>query len=306
MRTNPFNEIFNSETYKNAGKYVYRFPKIVDIELTNNCNLNCKMCARQNMTRYKGFMSKETFDSVTIDCVRNNAAVRMIGWGEPFLHPQIIDFCRLFKYQSLIDPVTLKETKPPLHITNNGQIITKIQMKELVEMELDSIIFSFQGATKEGYEAMRVGSNYDRLESNIKQFVAIRGEKEKPFIQVTSTMTFETADEIQKFKEYWEKIVDSVVVGKTQPLDHSKEEYVYYKPCTEVFNKLTVKWDGRVSACCGDYNNELVVGSLGQNSLQDIWNNNKTLEAIRTLLTNNNFRTLSLCKNCAGAYETFI
>jgi radical SAM protein with 4Fe4S-binding SPASM domain len=122
-------------------------------------------------------------------------------------------------------------------------------------------------------------------------------------------MTFETKDEIGKFQDHWEKIVDAVSIGKTQPLEPPKGEYVYYRPCTEVWHKLTVKWDGQVSACCNDSDNMLVVGAIKQNSLYNIWNNNQVLDAIRKLLINNKFRTLSLCKNCTdldGGFCVFV
>jgi len=304
MRKNPFQEIYSRETFKKFA--TYRFPEIVDVELTNNCNLNCKMCARQNMTRLKGFMSKETFESLAFECIQNNAGVRLIGWGEPFLHPQIVEFCGYVKSQTIIDPLSLKEKSSPVHITTNGQLIKVSQMEELVKIGLDSIIFSMQGATKEGYETMRVGSNYDKLKENILKLKEIRGDNEKPFIQISSTMTFETKDEISEFVDYWGKIVDEVVVGKTQPLEYPKDEYIYYKPCLEVFHKLTVKWDGQVSCCCADSNNMLVVGAIGQNTLFNIWNNNQVLDSIRKLLLNNKQRSLSLCKNCTHAYESFL
>lgn len=304
MRKNPFREIYDKGTYK--GFSPYKFPEIIDVELTNNCNLNCKMCARQNMSRLRGFMSKEIFETLALECVDHGTGIRLIGWGEPFLHKDILSFCRYLKALRRIEPLSLKETSCPLHITTNGQLIKEDQMKELVDMELDSIIFSMQGATKEGYEQMRIGSDYDKLKENILKLIEIRGGKEKPFIQISSTMTFETKEEISAFVDYWEKIVDCVVVGKTQPLEPKKGEYVYYKPCTEVFHKLTVKWDGQVSACCNDTDNMLVVGAIRQNTIYDIWNKNQVLDAIRKLLINNKFRSLSLCKNCQGAYELFL
>ena len=304
MRTNAFRKIYDKETYRGLSRG--RFPEVVDVELTNNCNLNCKMCARQGMERLRGFMSKEVFESMAVECVQFGAGIRLIGWGEPFLHPNIIEFCKYVKDLNTMDPISGEVKESLLHITTNGQIITEKQMKALVDMRLDSIIFSFQGATKEGYEDMRRGASYDKIKNNILKLLEIRGDKVKPFIHVSSTMTFETKEEISAFVNYWEKIVDSVDVGKTQPLEPPKGEYIYYRPCAEVFHKLSVKWDGQVSACCADTDNLLIVGTIKQNTLYDIWNNSQVLRSIRTLLANNKHRLLSLCKNCTGAYESFL
>lgn len=302
MRYNPFRDIYDNPLYK--GFNANRLPDIVDIELTNHCNLNCKMCFRQKMTRLKGFMAKRDFETVAIECASYGIPIRLIGWGEPFLHPGIIEFCELAKNLYGLNPKTLKSTPLIVHITNNGQIITEKQMEKIVEIGVDSIIFSFQGASEKGYEDIRKGASYKKIHDNILKLVEIRGNKEKPFIHISSTMTNESKEEVGKFLDYWDKIVDSVGFGITQPLE--TKGYKIYRPCTEVFHKLTVKWDGQVSACCGDYDNLLVVGSIHKDTLFDIWNNSSSLKAIRTLLLNKKFRTLSLCKDCMTAYDDFL
>lgn len=283
IRKNPFQKIYDSKQYASHDSPM---PMIIDIELTNHCNLMCKMCDRNRMTRLRGFMPESIYTKVVDECQKYKIPMRFIGWGEPFLHPKIIDY--------------LEYAKPlPLHITNNGQIITERNMRDLVRIGLDSIIFSFQGATKEGYEAMR-GTDYDKLVSNILKLVEIRGDKEKPFIHVSSTMTNESRDEVSAFVNYWQNHVDSVGFGKTNL--HEPRQFTNYRPCSEVWHKLTVKWDGQVSACCGDYDNQLVVGNMKDYTLKEIWEGEE-LRAIRVLLSNNRFRNLTLCKDCFHAYD---
>lgn len=302
MRSNPFQAIYDSPDYKEGqGKY---FPYIIDVELTNHCNLNCQMCDRKRMNRVQGFMPQEVFEKIVQECAPRGTPIRLIGWGEPFLHPKIIDFVKYIKEYKVVKRTDFIPEPPlPLHITNNGQMITEEQMKELVELKLDSIIFSFQGATPQGYELMRKGASYFKVRDNILKLIDIRGDKEKPFIHVSSTMTNETKEEIKKFREYWEGIVDSVGIGKTNM--HAQVAYMNYKPCLEVNRKLTVKWDGQVSACCGDYDNLLVVGDLEHYNLCQIWHGDK-IEAIRKLLTYRMHRSLTLCKECVFAYEEFL
>lgn len=286
IRQNPFKKIYESKEYTSCKDNT--MPLVVDIELTNHCNLRCKMCDRERMTRLRGYMPESIFCKVVDECQKYKIPLRFIGWGEPFMHPKIIDY--------------LEYAKPLLlHITNNGQVITERQMREIVRIGLDSIIFSFQGATKEGYEAMR-GTSYDKIVSNILKLVKIRGDKEKPYIHISSTMTNEDRDEVSVFVNYWQNHIDSVGFGRTNL--HEKKEYTNYRPCTEVWHKLTVKWDGQVSACCGDYDNQLVIGNMKDFTLKEIWEGEE-LKAIRTLLLNNRFRNLTLCKECFHAYSNF-
>jgi radical SAM protein with 4Fe4S-binding SPASM domain len=173
-------------------------------------------------------------------------------------------------------------------------------MEELVKMGLDSIIFSMQGATKKGYEKMRNNNQYDKLHENILKLVEIRGENKVPYIHISSTITDETPEEIESFKEYWTKIVDSVDVGKTNLARLGGEEGDYL-PCNEVYQKLSIDWDGKVTACCGDYDNLLTIGDIKEESLVDIFNGEK-LKSIRGILDNKGHKNLALCSKCYKAY----
>ncbi len=206
-RENPFRKIYDSEEFKTVLQHkdkLPEFPFLVDVELTNHCILNCIFCGQQAMTRHKGFISKEILTKVADECSRYNTPIRFIRWGEPFLHPQIIDFCKYIKSKGLL-----------LHITNNGLAIKESQMKAVIELGVDSMIFSFQGATKKQYELMRNNHRYDELKAKVLKMVELRGDREKPFIHISSTMTDETNKQIKKFVDYWGHIVDSVGVGKT-------------------------------------------------------------------------------------------
>lgn len=303
--SNPFNEIYQSNKFR--GVLAHRdkptdFPQMIDIELTNHCNLKCLFCGQQDMTRDKGFITKELMQKVVNECKEHNTPIRLIRWGEPLLHPEVIDLCRTVKYAGL-----------PLHITTNGILLTENKMFKLLEMRLDSIIFSFQGATKEGYEKMRNNNQYDLLKENILKFVEMRGTADKPYIKITSTMTDETEEEIQTFKDYWGKIVDEVMIGKTnlnrvkvdERLKEKETVVKCHRPCTEVYQKLSMDWDGKVSACCSDWDNFLTVGDVSKTSLKDIWDNSEELKHIRGLLDKMRHKSLTICSVCYHTYQEF-
>lgn len=291
-----FQRIYKNKEFKDVLKNkAAKFPYIVDIELTNYCNLKCAFCGQQNMTRHKGFMSKETFTKVVDECAEYGTPIRLIRWGEPFLHRDIISFCRYAKGKGL-----------PVHITTNGLLIGD-KIRDMVDLGLDSIIFSFQGATKEGYAQMR-GDGYDKLKLNILKLAWARKYDEKPTITVTSTMTNETDKEIESFKEFWGEIVDRVQVGKTNLSrvenkfkDKETIEHVY-KPCTEVWQKLSVDWDGKVSCCCSDWDNFMTVGDINKSSLKDIWDNSEDLKIFRKMLKEMKHKSLTMCSVCFRTY----
>jgi radical SAM protein with 4Fe4S-binding SPASM domain len=315
-RKNPFRDVYDNiefTTVLQHKKNLPEFPYLVDVELTNNCNLKCIFCGQQAMTREKGFLSDETFKKVIDECSLYKTPIRFIRFGEPFLHVKIINFCKYVKSKGL-----------PLHITTNGLLIKEDQMKSLMELGLDSIIFSFQGANKEQYEIMRQNNQYDKLKANILRLVKLRGDKLKPFIHISSTVTNESKKDINDFVDYWVNIVDEVGIGNTNLSQLSahqiksfesigklellkKQETIKkeYAPCTEVYQKLSVDWDGKVTCCCGDFNNLLTVGNVSDTTLHDIWNNSNKLKTFRELLDNNAHRSLALCSTCFHTYEEF-
>lgn len=316
QRENPFRKIYDAQNFKAILAHkdsLPSFPFLVDIELTNCCNLNCLFCGQQAMQRPKGLISEEIFKKAVDECANFQTPIRLIRWGENFLHPKIIDFCRYVKSKELL-----------LHITCNGLAIKEDDMKALAEMELDSLIFSFQGATKEEYEKMRNNKRYDELKVNVLKMVELRGNRLKPFIHISSTMTNEPEKEVNDFVSYWGNIVDSVGIGKTNlsrlsnrqirsfesadKLELVKNQETIqkaYRPCAEVYQKLSVDWDGQVSCCCGDYDNFLTVGDLNSSSLYDIWNTSWKLKNFRAMLDKGMFKSLTLCSNCYHTYDEF-
>ncbi|MFH1822322.1 MAG: radical SAM/SPASM domain-containing protein [Patescibacteria group bacterium] len=315
-RENPFNKVYNKKEFKNVlnnKEKPAKFPYLIDIELTNVCNLNCIFCGQQTMKRTKGFLDEKIFKKAINECGKHKTPIRFIRWGEPFLHPKIFEFINYIKNKGL-----------SLHITTNGLAIKEPQIKNLAKAEVDSLIFSFQGATKKQYELMRNNKQYDKLKANILKLVKLRGNKAKPFIHISSTMTNETEKEIKTFIKYWGSIVDSVGTGSTnlsklsnnqikkfaniKKFDYlRKQEKIKkcYRSCTEVYQKLSLDWDGKVSCCCGDYDNFMTVGDLNKDTFYDIWNKSWKLKNFRKMLDSSMFKSLTLCSTCFHTYKEF-
>jgi radical SAM protein with 4Fe4S-binding SPASM domain len=167
---------------------------------------------------------------------------------------------------------------------------------------------------------MRYGEDYDALVNKVKTLAKKRGAKKAPFIQAATTITYENEKQQASFKESLAPWCDLVSVGHTR-LDHidpdeirlpekvknilrdlKKQETVVKKHvnCPEVYDKLSINWDGTVSACCGDYDNYMLVGDVKKESLKEIWLSDK-MNCYRQILSQNKHDALPLCKTC---YDT--
>lgn len=197
-RVNPFSSIYkesnalsNIEKY-NRQKEKVSLPRLLDVELTNCCNMHCRMCpvGTGTMKRKRGFMNDRVFERILEDIKEFHIpAVRLIRWGEPTLHPMFFEYVG-----------KLKSVGVMVHFNTNGLLLYEESIRKIVEMKIDSMKFSFQGIDKMTYEEMRDGGNYSELLNIIKKTYQIRGDRKFPYISVTTSTTYESDEDILRFK----------------------------------------------------------------------------------------------------------
>ena len=282
-------------------------PKVIDIELTNRCNFRCLMCPSGTLmsTRPKGMMSDKIYYYLLEQAVHYKIPIRFIRWGEPTLHPKFLIYLKAAKHSGL-----------SCHINTNGSLLRPIIIEELIK-NLDSIKFSFQGVDRNSFQEMRNRDFFDELIKIIILFHELRGKKTMPFINIGTSITNETNEQVNNFKNLVSPFVDSVIVTRTvlehididnPNLSHNeKKKIVWLKQfetvikihpkCTDINNVMAINYDGTVSACCRDYDNKLIVGDTNKDTIQQIWNGNE-FNSYRNLINNNKQDSLPICRYC--------
>lgn len=315
MRSNPFQPIYtlcNTGTAEEKLVNLPPFPRYLDVELTNCCNFQCLMCpvGTGTMQRPAGMMDESIFNKLIDEIRHHGTPIRFTRWGEPTLHPNFLEFLKKAKENHIL-----------CHLNTNGSRFSETMIDEFIRLPLDSVKISFQGIDSKSYSEMRNINFFDTLVDNIRLLYKKRGDSDSPFIHVTTTTTYETPEQIRNFQETLVKITDLVTVGKTQmdlidlngiKLSSEERERVEYLKaretinkkhldiCSEVFDKLSINWDGLVSACCADYNNKMIVGDLNKNTLQEIWSSNK-MNTYRKILAEKRYDDIELCSHCYDA-----
>ena len=66
---------------------------------------------------------------------------------------------------------------------------------------------------------------------------------------------------------------------------------------------MQIRWDGKVSACCFDFNNQLITGDLSKQSFNEFFASEKLKKLIRAH-DNGDMKDYSICDNCDQMYET--
>ena len=252
------------------------------IEPTNTCNLRCTFCfVTEGMTREGGFMEFDLFKKI-IDDSPDLEHLCMHNWGEPLLHKDIFRMIEYAKNKGVNYVV----------MNTNGTLFTDKMIDRIVDSKLDIIRFSIDGSA-ETFKRVR-GVELQNIEQNINKLKKVK-EKRRPKLKMGVVFTVEedTEGDAEDYITHWEKIVDHV---RLQPkLITSPRTEVCPEPFGKDYGKLVVLWDGRVIPCCVDYNANLTIGSVQNDTIQNLWKNEK-MDLLRKQHLNGQFP--DTCANC--------
>lgn len=282
----------------------------VYLETTTYCNLDCRFCNRRDVVKHAHHMSIENW--VIVQEKLKDFPIReakLMGLGEPFLHPKFSDICRIFK-----------EYHPNSNVivATNGQYTPNENFYKSLKY-IDQLYISIDG-TKEVYESERPPSKWSKLLSFLDD---IEKNKERIIdcdIVVNYVVTEKTYDKIEDLKKeimdrykYLSKLRLNIAQwwseGETITIQFD------YKLIKEVSrNKDLVQgkspWDfadcfwpkygfymnvnGDVKICCLN-TNTTPIGNVFEDKIDDILNNHKRI-AIQNANAIN--QPLDHCKAC--------
>lgn len=285
---NPFGDIYSA--CNSPTKEHLPMPRCIDIELTSRCNMRCVFCptGARTIRRPAGDMIKGTFDKILSQTP--GIPLRFSGWGEPTLHPFALSFFRAAKSDGRL-----------IHINTNGTHASAAFLNALMDIGIDSLKVSFQGIDRQTYRAVR---GKDIFFSLINALQILQPARAQLFLSASTTITIEMPEQVAEFRALVSPLVDHLTIGRTV-LEHISPEAaqnqtvrrIHPAVCPEVFDKLSIRWNGDVSACCNDYDNEMILGNVESNAISHLWNG-KQIERYREILRERQFDDLSPCYHC--------
>jgi MoaA/NifB/PqqE/SkfB family radical SAM enzyme len=321
---NPFSNLYdicNTGPAYEKWQQVADYPIIIDIEATNACNFSCVFCPTGNhaMKRPTGLMRASTIYQILKGCKRaldagHQIGVRFIGWGEPAMNHQLPTFIKTFADAGVLT-----------HLNTNGSMIDRQgpKSRDLIKAGLHSIKFSMQGVDVASFAEARQTDFFEEMIQTVKAFRRERDRQDimgrKPWIQVSTTTTDESEERIKDFLDTFEPLCDEISTGKTifgffderNTRMTERESTAYHRmikvaagpdelqhpnPCPEVYDKLTISWDGTVRVCCNDYNGNTDLGNINEVKLETIWQH-PTIKSYRARLAKADYSG-PLCSVC--------
>jgi MoaA/NifB/PqqE/SkfB family radical SAM enzyme len=250
---------------KEAIKEGWTLPVTCEIDLSNDCCLDCSFCI------YKQYHDSEIMSIVTYEKILKDLkdcgirSITFTGGGEPLMHPRINEIIKMaggfFK----------------LGLITNGVLLDKIDTHLL--SRFDFIRVSLNAGTRETYKKISGFDYYDRVIRNIEF-----AKKHTKQLGISFVVTDDNIQEIS--------LMENLKVDLLQfkhninnPIDFSANCIICKRskatsnlPCQIASLIGIIGYNGDVHYCCQyRYEKEFILGNINNESFRDIWERRKDI-----------------------------
>lgn len=145
------------------------YPKQLEVEVTTACNLKCTICEHTYWTEKPRHMTFEQFKRV-VDQFPGLKWVGMTGIGSGFLNPDYMKMLRFLK----------EERRCFVEFFDHFFLLGEEISRDLVQMGINKIWVSLESASRDSYNSIRVGSDFDRVLENLRAMMRVKREMKSP------------------------------------------------------------------------------------------------------------------------------
>jgi radical SAM protein with 4Fe4S-binding SPASM domain len=275
------------------------FPIHLGIESTSICNLRCTMCFQSDPDfrsdkRNFGLMDFGLYCGMIDEGAdKGLCSVKLSIRGEPLLHPQLPDMIAYARSKKLLDVM----------LNTNATLLTEERSRALLDAEPHLIVFSIDADSKQVFESIRVGAQFETVVGNVERFLKIRSKDYPNSItraRVQMTVVPESETEIQAVRRHWTGLADQVAIKRAvvRQADGDRPTPGTWG-CRVLWQRMDVHYDGSVWLCDNDYHGKCQLGDLHQESLDSIWRSAR-MESLRVLHASGRRAQIPPCRSCTG------
>ena len=289
------------------------YPVKLGVETTNKCNLHCPLCvrARNKLNRPEGIMSFENYKRVIDKLSQYLFHVRLHGWGEPFLNPDLMDMVHYAHAKGIYT-----------NFHTNGHFFTEKNICEMIDAGLDEVNVALDGISQETYQKYRTGGKMKTVCEGIKRVSNIKIERgvKHPLVNLQFIVMAHNEQEIPLVKKFaHEAGIDQLILKPVNlvfiedkevmeylpknedstryKIENRKIKFKKEKPCTTSFMEIKLNWDGTISLCvCDDTHGGYVSGNFFTNRIDDIIFGKEFIEARKKSIN----KSFDMCLKCEG------
>jgi hypothetical protein len=272
------------------------FPPCLQIEPTSICNYRCVFCFQTDplltTPRYghMGTMPLDRFRRIVDEVVGACEAVTLASRGEPLMCRDIEGMLAYAAGKFLA-----------LKINTNAWFLDERKAHAILQAEPVTVVFSADAAAEPLYSQLRVNGRLDRVLANIERFQEIRARAYPRARVITrvSGVQYGAGQHLDDMAALWGRLVDQVTLVAYNPWENTYERPVNNvgTPCSDLWRRMFVWFDGRINPCDIDYRSMLAVGAAGERSLSDLWTGEPYVSYRAAHLCGRR-STLSPCNRC--------
>lgn len=294
-------------------KFPFSIPQVLFIDPCGKCNFNCVYCPCNNNNRKfwsecrtPRIMTLNEFDKIIRNSKFETPIKKLCLYkeGEPFLNKHLPEMVKHAKKNDFAENICT---------VTNGSLLNEKTIDALLEAGLDEICISIPGISDDDYKSIaRVDISFFKIKKYV-QYLRNCSLSCKIIIKVIDTNYNDAQKKtiIEELKD----ICDTIIFNPVRPIwpgfnvnevlhfDSKISEDTPKEICSEIFTSLVVNSNGSVSACCVDWNWELIIGNALEESLLEIWNGEKA-NLLRRAHLSLNRKIYSPCSQCITLCES--
>jgi radical SAM protein with 4Fe4S-binding SPASM domain len=277
------------------------FPKVVLIDTVSFCNLKCSMCVHPNMSREKGVMPWGLFTKIIDEIAAEDKSTRiwMVFFGEPFIlknrTPSIFTLIKYAKEKGLTDVV----------VNSNANLMDETAARKLIDSGLDAIYIGIDAFSRESYEKIRVGGDYEQTVQNVLRLLELRKEmgSATPEVFVQFVEMDLNRNEMNDFINFWgghgatvkirPKVSWAGLIDAPNLVLGNEDRW----PCHWAMQTMSITDAGKVVTCAVDLDGRYIAGDINTQTLKEVWNGK--LKELRAIHRNGKYCNLPPnCRDC--------
>ena len=252
-------------------KLIDSYPPVLQIEPASVCNFRCVFCYQIDETFNKkksgfmGTMSLDLFKQI-IDQVEGKIEfITMASRGEPLLAK---DLPKMLGYTNG-KFLTVK-------LNTNASLLNEKMVHSILSSGINTVVFSADAAEENLYSQLRVNGSLNKTLKNIELFSKIREKHysdSKLITRVSGVMYDRENQDIDSMVQLWGSLVDQVSFVNYCPWEniYKAEPNNIKEPCSDLWRRMFVWFDGSVNPCDSDYKSILTLGSIENNTISELW-----------------------------------
>lgn len=279
-----------------ARRRLDEWPPLVQIEPASSCNFRCVFCYQtdsdftKKSNGHMGVMSFETFKRLVDELKGNVEAVTLASRGEPLLAPDLPKMLAYARGKFLA-----------LKVNTNASLLTEKTCHALLEAEPQTVVFSADAAVEPAYSQLRVGGKLDKVLANVRLFHDVRDKHYSKSQTITrvSGVKVPGSGELDDMEKVWGGYVDQVAFVDYNPWENTYErpESGVTAPCSDLWRRAFVWWDGLVNPCDVDFKSHLAVGNALESGVGPLWRSAK-YQALREAHESGRRKDCGPCNRC--------